>query len=278
LSESNNDDVEQVEVEVRAHRVRRRRSEPTTPITTRPPSARNWVIYAALALLIAALMFEGYLSHRPRDHALPALSDVTEVRSILTPAGDSLRVVVSWDLTLSAPEGQPDSIRISIVPATGGDSLVAMQPSSQFRDTAFVAAPAPGQALGGISCVSALHSTELAPVGICTPWQFVRPMATAQAAVTPAQRIVIQPSGLQVDPDVDGKCAQWQQTHPGKSVWILTNRTAVRACMGANGKPTVAQFCAFMVLPDGRKVKTANSANNAYCDELFEEWIRERLS
>jgi hypothetical protein len=40
----------------------------------------------------------------------------------------------------------------------------------------------------------------------------------------------------------------------------------------------VAQFCAFMVLSDGRKVKAANSANSVYCDELFEEWTRERYS
>jgi hypothetical protein len=222
-------------------------------------------------------MFEGYLSHRPRDHALPALSDATDVRSTITSAGDSLQIVVSWDLTLSSAEGQPDSIRVVVVP-TGQDSLIAIHPASQFRDTVFIPAPAAGQALSGTSCASALHPSGLVPASICTPWQFVRPMATAQTNVAAPQRIVIQPSGLQVDPDVDGKCAQWQQAHPGKSVWIYTNRSAVRACMGANGKPTVAQFCAFMVLPDGRKVKTENSANNAYCDELFEEWIRERYS
>lgn len=277
MSEANNDDAEQVEVEVRVHRVRRRRSEPSIPVTTRPPSARNWIIYAALALFCAALMFEGYLSHRPRDHALPALSDATDVRSTITSAGDSLQIVVSWDLTLSSAEGQPDSIRVVVVP-TGQDSLIAIHPASQFRDTVFIPAPAAGQALSGTSCASALHRSGLVPASICTPWQFVRPMATAQTNVAAPQRIVIQPSGLQVDPDVDGKCAQWQQAHPGKSVWIYTNRSAVRACMGANGKPTVAQFCAFMVLPDGRKVKTENSANNAYCDELFEEWIRERYS
>jgi hypothetical protein len=40
----------------------------------------------------------------------------------------------------------------------------------------------------------------------------------------------------------------------------------------------VAQFCAFAVMPDGRRVKTRNSSNNRYCDELFAEWIRERYS
>ena len=90
--------------------------------------------------------------------------------------------------------------------------------------------------------------------------------------------IVIQPQGIQVDPDVGGKCAEWQQKHPDASVWITVNRRAVPECTGPNQKPTVAQFCAFAVLPDGRRVKTANSANNRYCDELFEEWTRERYS
>jgi hypothetical protein len=40
----------------------------------------------------------------------------------------------------------------------------------------------------------------------------------------------------------------------------------------------VAQFCAFAVLPNGRRVKTATSTNNHYCEELFVEWTRERYS
>ncbi|HEX7335797.1 MAG TPA: hypothetical protein VF252_01210, partial [Gemmatimonadales bacterium] len=79
-------------------------------------------------------------------------------------------------------------------------------------------------------------------------------------------------------PDVTGACARWQQAHPTESVWLEVNRTAVPDCTGPNRKPTVAQFCAFAVLPDGRRAKTANSANNPYCEELFEEWIRERFS
>ena len=69
----------------------------------------------------------------------------------------------------------------------------------------------------------------------------------------------MQPEGVQVDPDMDGRCAQWQRDHPGSSVWVETNRTAVPECTGPNGKPTVAQFCAFAVLGDGRKVATKSS-------------------
>jgi hypothetical protein len=152
-----------------------------------------------------------------------------------------------------------------------------MQPATEFADTSMLPAPAPGQTLAGTSCVAAQHLNDLI-TEVCTPWQYVRPTASAQAGVAVAQRIIIQPSGLQVDPDVGGKCAEWQRTHPGQSVWIEVNQAAVPDCTGANGKPTVAQFCAFMVLEDGRRVKTANSANSSYCDELFVEWTRERYS
>ena len=48
--------------------------------------------------------------------------------------------------------------------------------------------------------------------------------------------------------------------------------------MGPNGKPTVAQFCAFAVLEDGDRVKTENSTNSPYCETLFQAWVRERIS
>jgi hypothetical protein len=31
-------------------------------------------------------------------------------------------------------------------------------------------------------------------------------------------------------------------------------------------------------LADGQRVKTANSAKNRYCEELFQEWIRQRVT
>jgi hypothetical protein len=266
-----------MDVEVRVHSVRRRRSDPPVPDTPRPPNVRNWVIYAGLVTVVAALMFEGYLSHKPGNSPLPLVSEATDVRSTITPAADSLQVVVAWDLTLSTPEGQPDSVRIKVMPSPGNDSIISMQAATVFADTAFVPAPAVGQTLTGSSCVTARHldkpSTES-----CTPWQYVRPAATAQAGAPATQRVVVEPRGLQVDLDIDGRCAKWQRTHPGQSVWVVVNRLAIPACTGVNGKPTVAQFCAFVVLSDGRRLKSANSANNSYCDELFEEWTRERYS
>jgi hypothetical protein len=271
------DEIEPVEVEVRVHRGRRRRTDRPPPDTPRPPNVRNWLIYAGLTGLVAALMFDGYLNHKPRVHALAKRSEATDVTSTISLAADSLQVVVSWDLTLSTPEGQPDSIRIKVVAAPGNDSIMAMRPATVFADTAYLPAPVPGQTLTGSSCVEALHPIEPL-IEMCTPWQYVRPTGTAQAGLAVPGRIVVQPTGLQVDPDIGGRCAQWQRTHPGESVWITVNRAAIRECTGVNGKPTVAQFCAFMVLSDGRRFKTANSANNSYCDELFTEWTRERYS
>ena len=264
------------EVEVRVHRVRRRRSEPAVPDRPRPPNIRNWLIYAGLSGLTAVLMFEGHLSHKP-DHGLPSLSEATSIRSVITPTDDSLQIVVSWDLTLSIPKGRPDSIRIKVVSAPTNDSMIVMQTATQFADTAYVRAPEPGQTLIGSSCVAAQHP-NIPPVESCTPWRYVRPTTMVKATPASPPTIVIQPGGLQVDQDVDGRCAKWQQSHPGESVWVSVNRVAIRECTGPNGMPTVAQFCAFGLLPDGRKVKTANSMNSSYCDELFVEWARERYS
>jgi hypothetical protein len=157
-----------------------------------------------------------------------------------------------------------------------GDTVVQSQPATQLADTAYLPGPAAGKTVTGLSCVAARHGQE-PMVEVCTPWQYVRPAATAMAG-TATGRIIIHPRGLQVDPDIDGTCAEWQRTHRPDSVWIEVNRTAVPECTGPNLKPTVAQFCAFLVLPDGRRTKAANSINNAYCEVLFAEWIRERYS
>jgi hypothetical protein len=220
-------------------------------------------------------MFNGALTDRPKSLPLPALSQVTDVRSTIGEVADSLQVVVGWDLTLSA-EGVPDSVRVRVIPELA-DTLTLTQFGSQLADTAYLPAPKVGQTVKGLSCVAAQHGEEQPLEEVCTPWQYVRPAATARAGTT-AMQIVVHPSGLQVDPDIDGRCAEWQRTHPADSVWIEVNLTAVPECTGPNQKPTVAQFCAFAVMQDGRRLKTANSSNNRYCDQLFTDWIRERYS
>ena len=266
--------------EVLVGTIRRRRRSSPKPETPRPPNIRNWIVYTALALGIAGLMFNGYLTDRPARLPLPDLSQATEVRSTIWEASDSLHVVVGWDLTLSEPEGLPDSVRIRVIPEAS-DTLTLTQHGAALADTAYLPAPEAGQTIRGLSCVAAQHDREQPEEEVCTPWQYVRPHATTIAAAgggTVAQQIVIQPSGLQVDPDVGGRCAEWQRNHPADSLWISVNLTAVAECTGPNQRPVVAQFCAFAVMPDGRRLKTSSSSNNRYCDELFREWIRERYS
>ena len=91
-------------------------------------------------------------------------------------------------------------------------------------------------------------------------------------------RIEIQPAGMQVDLDLMGRCAAWQRQNPGRSVWVTVNQKAIPECTGPNGKPTVAQFCAFAVLADGQRVKTLSSMKVEYCDELFRKWQAERTA
>jgi hypothetical protein len=260
--------------EVRVRSVRRRRSETPRPLAPPPLNARNWLIYAALGVIVLVLMAERYLGHRPHQLHLPTRSQATEVRSTLTEIADSLQVVVTWDLTLSDPEGRPDSIRIKVAPQQQR-TVMAVQPSSQLADTLYLPVPPRGQTIGGISCASAMHRGMPPQEEACTPWQYVRPSAAPTGIV---EHIVIRPTGLQVDPDVGGRCARWQAANPDSSVWITVNRTAVPDCTGPNRRPTVAQFCAFAILPGGKRVKTANSSNSSYCEELFVEWSRELYS
>ena len=255
--------------------VRRRRRSPK-PETPRPPHLRNLVRYIVLSVGVAGLMFNGFLTDRPTTVPLPLLSETTDVRSTISGTGDSLQIEIYWDLTISEPQGIPDSIRVRVVQDSAVMTLI--QAGSELADTTYIPAPQPGQTAKGLSCVAAHHDLAEPLEEVCTPWQYVRPLASASATVSVPRQIVIQPSGLQVDPDVNGRCAEWQRNHPRDSVWIEVNLTAVPECTGPNHKPTVAQFCAFAVMPDGRRVKTRNSSNNRYCDELFAEWIRERYS
>jgi hypothetical protein len=260
------------------------------------PRRRRWpLVVGALIVLLAVggWVFRDRLF--PPRPTLPKAS-IDAVKSDVSQRGDSLDVVVSWTLSEAPLSGLVDSVRVEVILASGDSSRVAMLPGSRRADTVRLGVPPAGQATAGTSCVSTLYLGRLSHER-CTPWQFVRPSANAVAPDTTAldttprksgrskrpahvsriTRIVVHPEGQQVDPDVGGHCAEWQRRHPQESVWIDVNRTAVPDCTGPNGKPTVAQFCAFALLDDGRRVKTANSSKNPYCEELFEEWIRERV-
>jgi hypothetical protein len=262
-----------------------------------PPKPRRWpLVLASLVLLVACATWLFRERLFPPPPFVPK-SNVAAVKSDVTQRGDSLDVVVSWTLADARLGEMVDSVRLEVDLASSDTSSVAMLPSSRRADTVHFGVPPTGQATGGTSCVSTLYLGRLSHER-CTPWQFVRPSANVVSPDTttldttarksgrpqrPAEvpriaRIVIHPEGQQVDPDLGGHCAEWQRRHPQESVWIDVNRTAVPDCTGPNGKPTVAQFCAFAVLADGSRVKTANSAKNRYCEELFQEWIRQRVT
>ncbi len=260
---------------------------------------RRWGPLAVVVLLLlAAAAGIWYLRDRitPKE-VYQAAPPAGHVRSDVSGDGDSLEVIVSWDLIKSSAAGVADSVRVE-VGVEGTDPRVDLLPGRWRADTLRIAAPAPGSTAMGHSCVWVVRGSQLSHES-CTPWQFVRPSAEAKrppkretpdtAPKKPKQagasadspqvlRLVIRPSGQQVDPDVGGKCAGWQRSHPDDSVWLQVNQTAVPDCTGPNGKPTVAQFCAFAVLRDGGRVKTENSTDSSYCEKLFQVWLRERFS
>lgn len=224
---------------------------------------------------------------------MAAASDVHSEVSLL---GDSLEVIVLWRLTEGAG-ALPDSVRVEVGLGDGRESVAATTPSSQSADTLHLRAPTPGETAAGYSCAAPMRGGRLARER-CTPWQYVRPSAqstpraklpdsttpkpkreaTVRHAEPTVTRIVIAPEGQQVDPDVGGRCAAWQRSNPERSVWIEINQEAIPECMGPNRKPTVAKFCAFAVLSDGRRVKTENSSNDAYCERLYQAWVRQRVA
>jgi hypothetical protein len=268
-----------------------RRSDPAIiDIEPKKPALWKRLLPPLILLLILAgtvIVVGSKLRSSLREPDLPVTQDV---RSDILSEGDSLAVAVHWSIEAASMAGVPESVRVEVGLGDGDVAQFSTVPSQAQTDTAIVPAPAPGQTATGYSCVAAVRHGRLGREK-CTPWQFVRPSGTVTdssaksqvGAHTPAagsrvQRIVVQPEGVQVDPDVNGRCARWQRDNPGSSVWVEINRMAVPECTGPNGKPTVAQFCAFAVLADGRKVATRASEGIPYCERLFAEWGKERIS
>jgi hypothetical protein len=262
-------------------------------IPKRRPLLKLFIVMLLLAAMVVGLWL---VLARMKVIAPTVVADARDVHSDVTGVGDSLDVVVSWEFADTAGTPEPDSTRLE-VGLEGTDPTVVLLPSRQRSDTLRIGAPPSGSTGKGHSCVSGVYRSRLVGES-CTPWEFVRPTAESSPAKPPRAdsgvkkpakpaasgknrtvlRLVVRPSGRQVDPDIGGKCAAWQRENPGQSVWVTVNETAVADCMGPNGKPTVAQFCAFAVLEDGQRVKTENSINSPYCEVLFQAWVRERIS
>jgi hypothetical protein len=277
------------------------RWEPPTEQIIEPPKPKRWP-FVVLLLAVLGVAIAGLWMIRRRLHAAlraEALPTAAAVRSELAAAGDSLEVVVTWRLGRTSGAGRIDSIRVEVGLGDGRESRTRVSPSDQRTDTLRLPPPAEGETATGYSCVATVQGARLSRE-TCTPWQYARPTAqlpvappavaapdsakaprrgTAAVTVEPTvAQIVIQPQAQQVDPDVGGKCSDWQRQHPNLNVWIEVNREAVPDCTGPNGKPTVAKFCAFAVLSDGRRVKTATSSNDTYCEGLFQAWVRQRVT
>jgi hypothetical protein len=273
------------------------RWQPPQEQVVQAPKPSRWPM---IVLLLAVLGVAGaglwmlYRRLHPRT-SMDSPASAVDVRSNVSVVGDSLEIVVSWRLA-EAPNGiVPDSVRLEVGMGNGSESRDHVTSSDRTTDTLRLPAPPPGKTASGYSCVAAVHGTRLSPES-CTPWQYVRPAGQLRTApestsAKPSRkvarteahgprivRIIVEPEGQQVDPDVGGRCAAWQRRHPRSRVWVDVNREAVPECTGPNGKPTIAQFCAFAVLEDGRRVKTENSTNDLYCERLFQLWVRERMT
>jgi hypothetical protein len=223
------------------------------------------------------------------------VAKASDVQSQVSRHGDSLEVEVGWQLKTDVDEVVPESLRVEVGLSDNEQVAVSTTPVDRHLDTLRISSPEPGQTASGYSCVSGIHRGHITKES-CTPWQFVLPSAEQvpqtprDSAAHPGEkrpvareaekvlRVVVQPAVLQVDPDTDGRCAAWQRSNPSRSVWVEVNEQAVAECTGPNGKPTVAQFCAFAIMQDGRRLKTANSTDNPYCDRLFKDWSAERVS
>jgi hypothetical protein len=270
------------------------RWQPPEELVVEAPKPRRWPI---VVLLLAILGVAGaglwMLRRQLQPQRGTGMMETTDVRSEVTIDGDSLDIVVHWRLAETPAAQRPDSFRIEAGLGDGRESVAKVASGERQTDTLHLPAPMPGETASGYSCAASVHGGRLAREA-CTPWQFVRPSAQLPpappetsatrpkrkaAAPSPSVvRIVIEPEGQQVDPDVGGRCAAWQRRNPGRTVWIEVNQEAIPECMGSNGKPTVAKFCAFAVLSDGRRTKTSNSSNDAYCERLFQAWVRQRVA
>lgn len=278
----------------------KRWAPPAEQVVETPKTPRWPIVVLLLAILGVGAAGVWMIWRNSRPHfPVASRAPVRNVRSDVTAQGDSLDVVVNWRLDASVAAGRPDSVRVEVGLGDGRESNQHVIANDRQVDTLRLPVAAPGQTAAGYSCVAAVYGIRLSRES-CTPWQFVRPTAQAptkpvipapdsaskrRRPVTPGAasapsviQVVVQPSGQQVDPDVGGRCAEWQRRYPTRHVWLEVNREAVPECMGPNGKPTIAQFCAFAVLSDGRRVKTENSANNPYCEQLFQGWVRERVT
>ena len=180
--------------------------------------------------LIAGAVVVWYYFLRPKKPPAQPV-EAADVRSTILQDEDSLRVAVNWRLLMPRGREVAESTRVEVGVNDGEVAQVSTVPADRRSDTLWVPAPAPGETASGYSCVTPMTRGRLTRES-CTPWQFVRPAAgRTQADSAPApsakdrkprtsttvanvSRIEVQPSGIQVDLDVNGRCAACPRRRP----------------------------------------------------------------
>ena len=261
----------------------------------RPPLWRRLLPPLVLLAILAAGVL--YFALHSRIMRTPhAVAKATNVRSHVSRYGDSLEVEVGWRLKTDMDEVVPESVRVEVGLSDNEQVAVSTTPVDRHLDTLRLSSPEPGQTASGYSCVSGIHRGRITKES-CTPWQFVLPSAEqvperrATRRRTPASR-----SGRSARkgrkcsaswcsrPDCrsirtpTGAAPPGSGTIPPARCGSRSTRRPSPTASGPNGKPTVAQFCAFAIMQDGRRLKSANSTDNPYCDRLFKDWSAERVS
>jgi hypothetical protein len=187
---------------------------------------------ALLAILAAGVWY--FVMHSRNMRTPDVVAKATDVRSQVSRHGDSLEVEVGWQLKTDLDEVVPESLRVEVGLSDNEQVVVSTTPVDRHLDTLRLSSPEPGQTASGYSCVSGVHRGRITKES-CTPWQFVLPSAEQMPQaphdsahpgekrpvakeVEKVLRVVVQPAGLQVDPDTEGRCAAWQRNNPSRSV------------------------------------------------------------
>src|SRR5262245_26141160 len=160
------------------------RWEPPTEQVIEQPKPKRWPFVLLLLAVLGVAIAGAWMIRRRQTAAMhaAALPTATNVRSAISTAGDSLEIVVSWDVDPVSGGGRADSIRVEVGLGDGRESQTKLSPSDRRDDTLHLPAPGAGESAAGYSCVATVQAARLSRE-TCTPWQYVRP--TAQIAPTP---------------------------------------------------------------------------------------------
>ena len=143
------------------------------------PNREKILFFVVAAAAAVAGVLWWFLREPPKPEKPIPLAHIEVVRSSISGQGDSLEMVVAWELSRLSLLGAADSVRVEVAPDEG-DTLVTTQAADQKADTVHLLAPSLGKTVKGYSCVAAHYRGE-PPEQRCTPWQYVRPAARPES-------------------------------------------------------------------------------------------------